>query len=164
MNTIVPLFLVGSSSNLQVTRIGIKSLMSSISSQIGLFASELLTLERRKFSPWAYGENGVGTIAPSFYWIFFSLAGNEERHKILDEFLWARPGELLLSYLPEQQTYSYRLIIEKMLWTQYRLHFVKLADNQNRHKISDTLEFLPDPTINFRVWVFWVLKNFPMHT
>ena len=29
----------------------------------------------------------MDTIAPSFFYlVFFSLAGNEERHKILDEF------------------------------------------------------------------------------
>ena len=43
--------LIGSSSNLQITRTDIKSRTSSLSSQIGLFALELLALERRNFSP-----------------------------------------------------------------------------------------------------------------
>ena len=28
----------------------------------------------------------MDTNAPLFYWVFFSLAGNEKRHKIFDEF------------------------------------------------------------------------------
>ena len=54
--------------------------MMSISSQIELFASALLALERRFFLSWTFnGENVVETLA-------FSLAGNEKRYKILDGF------------------------------------------------------------------------------
>ena len=48
---IAPSVLIGSSSNMQITRTSIKSWTSSISGQSGLFASELHVLERRKFIP-----------------------------------------------------------------------------------------------------------------
>ena len=48
---IVSSYLIGSSSNFQVTKTVIKSRMSSILGQIRLFTSELLTLERWKIFP-----------------------------------------------------------------------------------------------------------------
>ena len=67
-----------------------------------------------------------------FDWVFFSLADNEKRHKILDEFDFG-PDKLLLSYLPlSNKTFP-------------------IDNNQNKHKISDKFEFLPDPTIYFGV-------------
>ena len=48
MDVIAPSILIGSSSNLQVMKTGIKYLTSSIFGQIGLLASELLATECRK--------------------------------------------------------------------------------------------------------------------
>ena len=69
MNTIKPSFLIGSSSNLQLMRKGIKSWTSLILGQIGLFALELLALEWWKLFPLTYiGENVVNIIiAPLFF-------------------------------------------------------------------------------------------------
>ena len=59
-------FLIGASSNLQVTRTSIKSRTSSISGQIGLFTLVLLALERRKIFRYTYNrENVVRMIAVS---------------------------------------------------------------------------------------------------
>ena len=48
LNMIFPSFFICSSSNLQITRTGIKSRIGSIWGQIGLFALELLALKCRK--------------------------------------------------------------------------------------------------------------------
>ena len=50
-NTLAPLFLIGSSSFLQVRRITIKSWTSSKFDQIGLWTAELTALERLEKSP-----------------------------------------------------------------------------------------------------------------
>ena len=50
VDMMVPPFVFGSSSKLQVTRTGIKSRTSSISGQIRLFTLELLAFERQNFS------------------------------------------------------------------------------------------------------------------
>ena len=56
------------------TRTGINSIMSSISSHIGLFASELLTLDIEHFSHRLLMEkNVVDAIAPSFLIGSFSV-------------------------------------------------------------------------------------------
>ena len=49
VDTIVPSFLIGSSSNLQISRSGIKSRTCFILGQIRLFALELLALECQHF-------------------------------------------------------------------------------------------------------------------
>ena len=61
MVTLAPSFLIGSSSFLQVTRICIKTYMSSNLGQIPLLTTELATLERLKLL-----FNLVATLAPSF--------------------------------------------------------------------------------------------------
>ena len=57
MDVIAPSFLIGSSSNLQVTSTAIKSRMSSNSGHVRQLTSKLHTLERK---------NVVVMIAPSF--------------------------------------------------------------------------------------------------
>ena len=54
VNTLTHLFLVGSSSFLQVRRTTIKSWMSSKFDQIGLWTAELAALERLEKSLWTY--------------------------------------------------------------------------------------------------------------
>ena len=67
VNTLTPLFLIGSSSYLQVTRTSITSRTSSKFGQIGPRTAELAALERLEKSPKTYnGRNLVNTLAPSF--------------------------------------------------------------------------------------------------
>ena len=110
VNTIAPFLLIGSSSNLQVTRTGLKSRTSLISSQIGLFTSELLTLERRRF-PHIFQCGLDGT--------FFNVAGNEDRYNILDEFYFGpdRTNGFWVT-CPWDTIFSRRLIMDKMLWAR----------------------------------------------
>ena len=74
-------FLIGSSSYLQIIRAGIKSRRSSNLGEIGLFGLELLALERRKKSHRLLMDNAL-----TFDRIIFELAGNQDSHKISDEF------------------------------------------------------------------------------
>ena len=67
VNTLEPLFLIGSSSYLQVTRTSITSRRSLKLGQIGPRTVELAALERLEKSPLTYnGINLVNTLAPSF--------------------------------------------------------------------------------------------------
>ena len=67
VNTLAPLFLVRSSSFLQVRRTTIKSRPSSKFDQIGPWTAELAALGHLVISPWTYdGRNLVNTLAPSF--------------------------------------------------------------------------------------------------
>ena len=67
LNTLAPLFLIGSSSFLQVRRTTIKSWTSSKFDQIGPLTAELAALVRLEKSPYTYnGRNLVNNIAPSF--------------------------------------------------------------------------------------------------
>ena len=66
VRSIATSFWIGCSSNLQVTRIAIKSRISLISGQIGLFSLELLALERWNIFTYTYnGDNVVQMIAAS---------------------------------------------------------------------------------------------------
>ena len=67
VNTLAPLFLIGSSSLLQVRRTTIKSWTGSKFDQIGPWTAELAALERLEKSPLTYnGRNLVNNLAPSF--------------------------------------------------------------------------------------------------
>ena len=67
MSTLVPSFLIRSSSYLQVTRTSITSRTSSKFGQIGPRTAELAALERMKKIPTTYnGENDVITFSPLF--------------------------------------------------------------------------------------------------
>ena len=85
VNTLAPLFLIGSSSFLQVN---IKSQPSSKFDQIGPWTAELAALGRLEKSPYTYnGRNLVNTLAAFiFNGIFFILARNKDMHESLDEF------------------------------------------------------------------------------
>ena len=68
VNTLAPLFLIGSSSFWQVIRTSITSRTSSKFGQIGPRTAELAALERLEKSPYTYnGRNLVNTLAPSFF-------------------------------------------------------------------------------------------------
>ena len=62
MSTLLPSFLIGSSSFLQVIRTTIEACMSSNLGRIPLLTSELVALERLKKTSY----NLVSTLAPSF--------------------------------------------------------------------------------------------------
>ena len=65
MSTLAPLFLIGSSSYLQVTRTSITSRTSSKFGQIRPRTAELAALERLEKSPYTYnGGNLVNSLAP----------------------------------------------------------------------------------------------------
>ena len=85
---IVTSFLIRSSSNLQITRTGIKSQTGSILAQFQLLAWELPTLE---------GLIDLGKCCLDdrdfiFYQIFIRLAGNEHSHKILTSSILGQIG------------------------------------------------------------------------
>ena len=82
---IAPSVLIGSS-NLQITRTGIKSWTSSISCQIGLFLLQLHTLEQRKFFPYTYNGENVDMIMNYFWLDHLPITGNKDRCKISDKF------------------------------------------------------------------------------
>ena len=88
--TLTPSVLIRSSSNLQITRTGIKSCTRSNFGQIEPLPSELGALERLKNSLWLImGKWCLQANTFIFDWIFVKLAGNQNRHKISDEFkLW----------------------------------------------------------------------------
>ena len=67
MTTLAPIFLIGSSLFLQVTRITIKSRMGSKFHKIGPGTYELAALEHLEKSPYTYnGRSVVTTLVPSF--------------------------------------------------------------------------------------------------
>ena len=67
VNTLAPLFLIGSSSFLQGRRTTIRSRTNSKFDQIGPWTAELAALERLEKSPLTYNwRNLVNTLAPSF--------------------------------------------------------------------------------------------------
>ena len=67
VNTLAPLFLIGSSSFLQVRRTTIKSRPRKKFDQIGQLTAELAALGHLEKSPQTYnGRNLVNTLAPSF--------------------------------------------------------------------------------------------------
>ena len=88
MNTLAPIFLIGSSSFLQVMRTVIRSRMSSKFGKIRPWTAELAALERLKKIPidlqWERCcEHSSAFISDQ---IFFILTGIKDNHKISDEF------------------------------------------------------------------------------
>ena len=84
VNTLAPLFFIGSSSYWQVMRTSITSRTSSKFGQIGPRAAELAALERLEKSPWETScEHSSSFIFESINLI---LAGKENIHESLDEF------------------------------------------------------------------------------
>ena len=85
----------------------------------------------------------------------FKLADNEDRHKISNKFE-CRPHRTIPYRVGalEHLRISHRLITRK--WClQASLFFVKLAGNQDRHKISDKFEFRLDLISHFGVTHPW---------
>ena len=82
MTTLVPSFLDGSSSFLQITRPTIKAWMSLNFGKIPSLTSEKLPLSVRNINE-SCCDHSSSFI---FYWIFFILAGNKLTHNISDGF------------------------------------------------------------------------------
>ena len=82
MTTLVPSFLDGSSSSLQITRPTIKARMSLNFGKIPSLTSELNALERQKNNEKCCDHSSSFI----FDWIFFILAGNKKSHNISDGF------------------------------------------------------------------------------
>ena len=82
MTFLVPSFLDGSSTFLQITRQTIHSWMSLNFGKISSLKSELAALERLK-KIFIYYDHSSAFILD---WIFFILAGNKNIHKFLDGF------------------------------------------------------------------------------
>ena len=86
VSTLTPSVLTRSS-NLQITRTGIKSWTSTNFGQIGPLPSELSALEHLKISyRHIMGKWCLQASTFICYQIFVKLAGNQDRHKISDEF------------------------------------------------------------------------------
>ena len=82
VSTLVPSFLIGSSSFLQVTRITIKAWMNLNFSLIPPLTAELAALECLKNQHIIL----LALCCYHFDWIFFIHAGNQDYHKDWDEF------------------------------------------------------------------------------
>ena len=81
------LYFIRSFSHLQITWSGIEYQTTSNFGQIGPLSTEYGARERLNNFPYTYN---LKMVSPSylvhFYWIFVKLAGNQDRHKISDEF------------------------------------------------------------------------------
>ena len=83
---IVTSFLIGSWSNLPITRTVIKSWMSSILGQIGPFSWSYSPLSDENFSQNLQWRKCRENSALTFNWIIFKLAGNRDSKKISEGF------------------------------------------------------------------------------
>ena len=88
--------------------------------------------------------------------IFYKLAGNEDRHKISDEFEF-RPYWTASYGLRCLERLKISHILRMGKWCLQASSFIfdsiliKLAGNQDRHKIWDGFEFRPDRISHFGV-------------
>ena len=82
MATLAPSILIGSLSYLEVTRIAIRSRMSSNFSQIRPLLQSYLPLSVWKINIMCCGHSSIFV----FQWIFLILAGNKDNYNISDEF------------------------------------------------------------------------------
>ena len=86
--------------------------------------------------------------------VFIKLTGNEDRHKISDEFEFRSYLTIRISVVSDQSFWSYvplsgvkkNDVFSFSQWT-----FVKLADNADRHKSSNEFEFGPNRIIHFGI-------------
>ena len=88
VTTLAPTFLIGPSSFLQVTRTAIKSWMHLKLRKFGQGTTEFAALEHLEKFTWSCDHS----VAFTFDWIFFILAGNKGNHKSLNELeFWPHP-------------------------------------------------------------------------
>ena len=165
MSTQAPLFLIGSSSYLQVTRTSITSRTSSKFGQIGPRTAELAALKRLEKSPQTYnGRNLVNTLAPSiFKSIILILAGIEDMHESLDEFKFRPETDTNTSVIcpcaSEKMLYNVVTTVAPSFFD--RIFFI-LAGNEDTHNISDEFEIRPDRTKDCGVSCYWASGKIPI--
>ena len=126
-------------------------------------------IESKVWFPWQqkspidlqWGKQCLHLFSFVFDQIFFKLAGNEDRHKVLDKFEFP-PDRTTLYWVRcpwASKKISHRLIMGKWCLQAssfiFDQVFVKLAGNQERHKISNELEFRPDRISHFGVTRLW---------
>ena len=150
---------------LQVTRTCIKSRRSLTFSQIGPLTRELATLERLKISHrLIMGKWCLQASSFIFDQIFVKLAGNQDSHKISDEFEFRLDrmshfgvtcpcGRIKFSIDILWCLHLFSVVFDPILFI--------LAGNEDMHKISNQFDFRPDWTTDYRVSCPWASKNFP---
>ena len=147
--------LIGSLSNLQVMRTGIKSQMSLNFDQVRLFTTELFALE------WSHWLRMGKMMSPSFLkllWIPSSSNLQVTRTGIKSQWssnlgpIW--PVILELHALERWKKLCLQLFSVTFDWI-----FVKLAGNEDRHNSSNKFEFGSDRFIHFGVICPWA-RNF----
>ena len=139
-------FLIESPSKLLVTRTGIKVQSSSIFGWIRPLILELLALEWRKFHTFELEYLCLHLFSVVFYSILFILAGDEDMHKILDEFeFWPDQTADYRVSCPWGLKYFPLTYNGNMVSPCWFIHFwsiiIKVAGNQDRHKSSDKFDF-----------------------
>ena len=149
------LFFIRSFLYLQVTRTCITSQTSSNFGQIGPLTTELAALERLKISHrLIMGKSYFHASSLIFDRIIIKVAGNQDRHKSLDEFDFGPDQTTELAALKHLKI-SHRLIMGKWCLNASSFIFdriiIKVASNQDRHKSSDESDFRPDQTTQFGV-------------
>ena len=110
------------------------------------------------------GKRCLHLFSVDFYPILFILAGNEDMHKISDEFEFQpdRTTDYGVSCPWASKKNSHRFIMGK--WCLHASPFIfdgiiiKVAGNQDRHKSSDEFDFGPDQTTHFGVTCPWMTK------
>ena len=146
--------LIGSLSNLQVTRTGIKS-------QFGPGR----TFHYGVICPWVFpldfewGQWYLHLFSITMNSVFIKFTGNGDRHKISDEFkFW--------SYLTSHFGVTWPWVVKKMYLQLFSVTFhwifVKLAGNGDRHKSSNEFEFGPHRNVHFGVIRPWAQIFFPI--
>ena len=137
VSTFSMLFLIRSFSNLQVTRMGTKSRTCLDFGQIGSFPTELGAFERLKKFPIGLTIGKWCTQASSFilYRIFVKLAGNQDRHKISNEFEFRpdRISHFRVTFPWRRIQFSIDLLwnLQVQLTFQMKIHWVPWERNSS---------------------------------
>ena len=112
---------IQSSSNLQVTRTGIKSRTSSNFGCIWPVILELRALEQWK--KWC-----LQLFSVTFDWIFVKLAGNEDRHKSSNVFeFWPDP----IIHFGVIRPWAWTYFPMDLYWRKWCLHFFSVQSSSN---------------------------------
>ena len=108
--------------------------------------------------PLEHRKKSCGHNSP-FIFGHIKLADNNNWHKILDEFEFRPDLPIYFGELSTQKLYHWLLMEKKCCFQPnvYSFHWIfdKLADNQDRHNISDKLEFWSDSKVTFGVTCPW---------
>ena len=146
--------LIGSLSNLQVMRTGIKAQMSSNLSWIRLFTLELFTLERWNFFPWTY--NGGNDVSTFSHLLWIQSSSNLQV---------TRTGIKSLTSLNYSQIWSIILELCALKWKKKKMFIFThissdLLATRTYIKSQWSSYFSWIGTAGFAVMCPWVPKNF----